>query len=236
MVGPLPTVDTSSVGPLPTVDASSGTSSIQDSSGRTSTTTNGIRLTRRWFLSDAVSTDTEGTNGHGHPLLHASDTRLTDGGTADEGPSLGGFEAVVRRARSLAVDAILYAGNLFDDRVPDERTLDRLEDELDAIHTDGIRLYYVAGRRDVAGNRNPWDAEGLGDHPAVEHLTLRPTDVGGDVALFGIDYRPSDAFADVIRTTGGSFTPASGVAHQILAVHQSVAPSRRSSRRTPISR
>lgn len=157
-------------------------------------------------------------------ILHVSDTRLGADGDASEADSLGGFDDVRRRAASLAVDAIVHTGNLFDDGQPNEQLLDGLADELDAIHGDGIRLCYVAGRRDQAGPWNPWSDDRVGGHPAVEHLDRRPTDVGDDVAVFGLDYQQSDEFADVLGPSAVAFTPAAGVAHQLLALHQSVSP------------
>lgn len=172
------------------------------------------------MLHQSVSGTTVTTNTR---ILHVSDTRSGAGSAGEEDP-LDGFGDVTRRARNLAVDAIIHTGNLVDDQAPNEQTLDRLEDELDAIYGDGIRLCYVEGRRDRAGNWNPWSDDRIGGHPAVEHLDQQPTDLGDDVAVFGLDYLPSDDFVDTIENSDDAFTPAAGVTHQLLALHQSVSP------------
>jgi hypothetical protein len=150
-----------------------------------------------------------------------TDDTTTDSDTTDP---TGGLEAVRERAQSLGVDAVLFAGNLFSVTDPDEATVEPVRDCLDRFVDAGITLYYVVGARDRAGDWNPWVEDALGGHPAVEHLDTEPTDLGPDVAVFGIDNHAPAELESFLHDETKQFVNASGVGHQLLVLTQSISP------------
>ncbi|MFB6175820.1 MAG: hypothetical protein ABEI99_01500 [Halobaculum sp.] len=163
----------------------------------------------------------------------AADTAATDDpadaatdATADsnEPDPTGGLEAVRKRAVSLDADAVVFTGNLFSVTDPDTETVEPVRDCLDRFVDDELTLYYVVGARDRAGDWNPWAEDALGCHPAVEHLDTEPTDIGPEVAVFGIDNRAPEALKSFLHEADDQFVNASGVGHQLLVLSQSISP------------
>jgi len=157
-------------------------------------------------------------------VLHTADTHLGYGHRPDDdaAPWRGDvdvgarFDAVVDRAVDLEVDAVVHAGDAFDDRV-DAADLRRAADGLARLAADGIPFYYVVGNHDSPAGLELLDAfEGAG---AARRLDADPVVVDGVLALYGLDYyRPGPPAA----VPDFASAPADAVA--LLVAHATPAP------------
>lgn len=164
-----------------------------------------------------------GTVGAPTRLLHISDSHL--GYTPYGSPSraedfTSAFEAAVGIACEREVDAVVHTGDVTHDSdttgelpPPAWRALERLA-------TNDIPFYFLLGNHDLTdeGNPQPW-ARSLEQSNLGIRLGSTPATVG-QIALYGVDYRPSDGwdgFRADFESPGTEMTP-------LLCLHQSITP------------
>lgn len=129
------------------------------------------------------------------------------------------FERVVEIALGSGVDAVVHAGDVFDDQ-PLSADVAAVETALGRLRAGGIPFYYILGNHESTTSTRRLEAV-----VGSVHLTTVPSVVGeSNVALFGIDYHrpiafPSNAF---------DATAPPGDRVNVLVVHQTFAPFRSS--------
>lgn len=158
-------------------------------------------------------------------LLHLSDTHL--GYRAYGAPErtedfVRAFDEALAVALDRDVDAVVHTGDVTD--AVDSRELfpDRIVSRLESLAAADIPFYYILGNHDITDDGQPQDwAVELEANGLATHLDDTPAIVGGDTALYGLDYRdagwwevPDLEF--VAPESDGAFT--------LLCLHQDVRP------------
>lgn len=124
------------------------------------------------------------------------------------------LSASLVRARSLGVDLVLHAGDVFDDH-PERADIDHVVDEIERTADAGVPFYYVLGNHDRDGDANRALAESSGAH--LSGATVESEE--GPVQFSGLDYGGGE-FSDDVPTE----TAATVINSSILLLHDTPYP------------
>jgi DNA repair exonuclease SbcCD nuclease subunit len=111
------------------------------------------------------------SNGDEVILVHSSDLHVDDGRIAaqHDGDGTGGLKAVLAYARSIRADAVILAGDTFDNHMVTAATIDRAGRLLaDA----GVPVVILPGNHDPVTADSVWLRGGYGDIPGVRILGI----------------------------------------------------------------
>ncbi|QSG16333.1 DNA repair exonuclease, SbcD (plasmid) [Halapricum desulfuricans] len=128
------------------------------------------------------------------------------------------FIATMGYAARYDVDAVIYAGDLFDDH-PTTEDIQLAESGFKILAQNNIPFYFVYGNHGVTIANEFYDRI---DDVEIDHLDTNGTQLNNQIALFGIDNQPEADF----RTTASEVVDISGADQQILVVHNEIDPPR----------
>jgi len=128
------------------------------------------------------------------------------------------FLAAMGYAMRYDVDAVVHAGDLFDE-APRESDMAIADAGFGMLHRHGVPFYHVFGNHGVETAETYYDERANGP---VSHLDTAGTRIADTVALYGVDHaQPTE-----LQAMEPGFEPISDVSHRLLVVHTELDPPR----------
>jgi len=131
------------------------------------------------------------------------------------------FVAAMGYAERYDVNAVIHAGDLFDDNPTPEDIL-LAESGFEILKQNEIQFYFIYGNHGVDEAKSLYERIDDGE---ISHLDTEGVRLNDSLEIFGVDYSPKKDFT----TTASDFETSPEVSRRLLVIHNEVDPPREES-------